>query len=176
VLAREGRLAFGRALAAHLAMDFDRVLLPRAWRVVEELPVDERGKRSQAALAVLFDADAPQTEPEPLGETRGPGVIERRLRVPENLAFLEGHFPDMPVVPGVVQIRWALGGAAALLGEDVTPAILERVKWKGMLRPGDEFTLRVQVEGDRLEFHVTAGERLICTGRGTLAPGREGPA
>ncbi len=45
-----GRRALGRELSEHLARDFDRVLLPRAWRVADALPRDAQGKTSVRAL------------------------------------------------------------------------------------------------------------------------------
>lgn len=48
-----GRRAIGRELAEHLARDFDRVLLPRAWRVADALPRDAQGKTSVRALRAL---------------------------------------------------------------------------------------------------------------------------
>jgi acyl-coenzyme A synthetase/AMP-(fatty) acid ligase len=48
-----GRRALGRELAEHLARDFDRVLLPRAWRVADALPRDAQGKTSVRALRAL---------------------------------------------------------------------------------------------------------------------------
>ena len=68
-----GRRAIGRELSEHLARDFDRVLLPRAWRVVDALPRDAQGKTSVRALRALL-ADAP-TRPEVLAARREPGVV-----------------------------------------------------------------------------------------------------
>lgn len=54
-LEREGRKAVVNALRAHLRRDYEAVLLPRRWRFVERLPLNERGKLSAAALTRLFD-------------------------------------------------------------------------------------------------------------------------
>jgi acyl-coenzyme A synthetase/AMP-(fatty) acid ligase len=54
-LARNGRRALGSALGDHLAGYWDRVLLPRAWRYLGELPRDPQGKLAQAKLLELLD-------------------------------------------------------------------------------------------------------------------------
>ena len=54
-----GRRALGRELSEHLARDFDRVLLPRAWRVVDALPRNAQGKTSVRALRTLL-GEAPR--------------------------------------------------------------------------------------------------------------------
>lgn len=71
--AEGGRRALGRELSDHLARDFDRVLLPRVWRVVEALPRDAQGKTSVRALRAIArgsrPVDAP-TRPERSGRGR----------------------------------------------------------------------------------------------------------
>ncbi len=59
ILAREGRRELVRELAEHLAPDFDRVLLPRAWRFLDELPRDARGKTALEALRGVFQQELP---------------------------------------------------------------------------------------------------------------------
>lgn len=165
------RRRLAEPILAHLAELFDRVLLPRAFRFVRTLPSDVRGKEATAAaLRALFEgaaADASR-EPEIQGERRGPGRIERALRVPEDLVFLEGHFPGRPVVPGVVILGWALDAAKALVGRDVALSVLERLKFQEMLQPGDSFDLVVGVAGDAFEFEAHAGARRLAWGRGRL--------
>lgn len=65
---RAGWEAHGAAFAArqlrqHLALHFDPVVLPRRWRFVDGLPLNERGKLTQATLQQLFqrteEPDAP---------------------------------------------------------------------------------------------------------------------
>lgn len=45
-----------RALRDHLARRFDGAAIPRRWRMVAELPGDDRGKLTAHALAALFEA------------------------------------------------------------------------------------------------------------------------
>jgi acyl-coenzyme A synthetase/AMP-(fatty) acid ligase len=53
-LAAAGPRAFGAGLRRHLAARFDAVVLPRRWRFLSALPLSERGKLEQQALAALF--------------------------------------------------------------------------------------------------------------------------
>jgi acyl-coenzyme A synthetase/AMP-(fatty) acid ligase len=52
---RLGSHASTQTLRRYLAEQFDAVLLPRRWRVVDALPFNERSKLTPAALKVLFD-------------------------------------------------------------------------------------------------------------------------
>jgi len=172
-LAREGRRAVCLALGAALELDFDRVLLPRAYRYVDALPTDERGKPNHSALGELFAKgdEGLVTEPELLEERRSADRLERALRVPADLAFLEGHFPGFPVVPGVVQLRWALRLAAELLGREPRLAGVEALKFRELLRPGDAFRAAVVLSTSREAFEFRlwsddpASSRVFSTGR-----------
>lgn len=62
-LSGSGRRDVALALRRHLAGYYESVLLPRHWRFVDELPFNERGKLTQAALAALFAQD--RNEPSP---------------------------------------------------------------------------------------------------------------
>lgn len=164
-----GRRALSTELTAHLAPYWDRVLLPRVYRYVSRLPEDAQGKVDSAALAGLFEASADGTpwSPEIL-EEKGDGMTcTRRLRVPDAAAF-EGHFPEMAVVPGFVQIDWVMDVAAHLTGHPMTLARLEALKFKDLLRPDEVVELRAELSEDSatLTFRlVRAGGRVVSQGR-----------
>lgn len=71
--------------------------------------------------------------------------------------FVQGHFPEYPLVPGVIQCECCLqAGAILLAGQtpgdpDVVPVAtrMDSVKFKRMVRPGDT-----------VEVHVTLKERV----------------
>ena len=57
--------------------------------------------------------------------------------------FLQGHFPGNPIVPGVIQCEMLAQSACVLLAdgasEGMTPVFtsLDKVKFRGMVKPGD---------------------------------------
>ena len=132
-LAREGRRALTARLAEDLAAHWDRVLLPRAWRVVDALPRDAQGKTPLAALRELF---APTRVPLLLAEDLGADSLARELEVPEDLAYLDGHFDGFPVVPGVVQLGWVMDAAEVALGGPLRLSAVETLKFRELLLPG----------------------------------------
>ena len=68
-----------------------------------------------------------------------------------NEDFFQGHFPDYPVMPGVIQIE-AMAQAACLFviykyklqSEPVFFISIDKVKFRGQVVPGD--TLRIEIE------------------------------
>jgi len=174
----QGRRALGTALAEHLAAFWDRVLLPRAWRYVAELPRDAQGKTSHAALVELLEQSserAPVLVPSVLAERRDARSLERELRVPAELAFLDGHFPGQPVVAGVVQLHWVMLAAADLLGATPRVRALEGLRFRDVLLPEQVFRLSLELSEARnlLRFELRAGERIFASGRARLEPTEE---
>jgi acyl-coenzyme A synthetase/AMP-(fatty) acid ligase len=64
-LLAHGKRSAVRHLRNHLAAHFEPVLLPRRWRFPQQLPVNERGKLTQAALNALFSNAADDDEHAP---------------------------------------------------------------------------------------------------------------
>ncbi len=76
-----------------------------------------------------------------------------RWQITGDEAWLAGHFPENPIVPGVLQLEaLAQVGAIALLSDERYAGKLplfggvDAVRWKRIVRPGDELLLRVEVE------------------------------
>ncbi len=67
--------------------------------------------------------------------------------------FVQGHFPDFPLVPGVILCETALQTGAILLA-DITPKTdavpvatrLDNVKFKQMVRPGDTIDINCELK------------------------------
>ncbi len=110
-------------------------------------------------------------EPETISEERAERGLTRQLRVPPDLAFLEGHFPGQPLVAGVVQLYWVMQAAEALLGRMPGLGALEGLRFRDALLPGDTFrlSLELSVARDVLRFRLEAGERVFAAGRLRLA-------
>ncbi len=176
-LSARGRRALGAALSEHLASHWDRVLLPRVWRYVPDLPRDRQGKVPHASLLELLEQLEPGNERAPvlapivLSEQRTADSLSRELRVPADLAFLEGHFPGQPIVAGVVQLHWVMLAAAELIGEMPRVRALLGLRFRDVLAPGQRFRLSLELSAsrDRLRFELGSEGRVFCTGRAQLA-------
>jgi len=196
MLAERGHRALAERLGGHLAPYFDRVVLPRAWRFVDALPRDAQGKSSVALLAGLFEKkpatavaagtaatdgsgrrtsslkQAAPSFPIVRKERRGERTLERRLHVPADLTFLEGHFDGFPIVAGVVQVHWVMNAAREILGYDPELRAMEALKFKDLLTPGQDFDMKVEVNEsrDRVYFVLSDDARVFSSGRCLLAP------
>ncbi len=68
------------------------------------------------------------------------------LRIPEQLAYFSGHFDKIPIVPGVVQIQWAVHYARQYLGISGVFSHMEVVKFKELLLPGQRLNLNLSYQ------------------------------
>jgi 3-hydroxymyristoyl/3-hydroxydecanoyl-(acyl carrier protein) dehydratase len=116
-------------------------------------------------------ASAGSRGPLVLAETRSARRLERALRVPADLAALDGHFPGAPLVAGVVQLGWVMQAASALAGCALTARGFEGVRFRDALAPEQELRLAVEISeaGDLARFRLDAGERVFAAGRVRLA-------
>ncbi len=89
--------------------------------------------------------------------------------------FFQGHFPGNPIMPGVLEIEAMAqaGGIMALFGRedaannDILFLGADKVRWRGIVRPGD--TLRMEVETlayrrNTLKFagKCYVGDKVVC--------------
>jgi uncharacterized membrane protein len=110
-------------------------------------------------------------DPEVVRDERSGGRFERALRVPHELECLAGHFPDVPIVPGVVQVDWAMQLIAEWTGRPPAIQGIDALKFKKPLRPGNEVTLVVEHEGGGapFRFEFRGAEDVYSSGRIRLA-------
>jgi len=66
------------------------------------------------------------------------------LVVPDDLRYFQGHFPDMPIVPGVVQIKWAITLARLYLRAGSAFRGMEALKFQQVMRAGARVTLDLE--------------------------------
>jgi 3-hydroxymyristoyl/3-hydroxydecanoyl-(acyl carrier protein) dehydratase len=168
VLRGSGKSAVVALLQTHLRAWFRATALPRTWRFVERLPEDQQGKTSLSALEALF-VDTPLSRCATLVQRASESAteMELELEVPRDLYFLRGHFDDFPVVPGVVQLQWAIEWAAEWLGAERNVRGVEALKFKQLLSAGDRFRLRLERTEDsgKLRFRLWNERGEFSSGR-----------
>jgi len=170
---------FGRKLREALASSNPSAGLPRRWRFVDQLPVDSLGKGRAGDLAALF-VDGPTgahrlqkpTMPEVREVRAVAGGTELDLVIPSDLAYLEGHFPGLPIVPGVALIDWVVELAARHLALPVEAGQTFAVKFRRVIAPCEPVTLSLRYVTTRsqLGFEYRTGQQTLAGGTIDIAP------
>jgi len=87
--------------------------------------------------------------------------------VPADLPVFRGHFPRVPIVPGVMQVGWAveLARAHGLVTGPCTGIIT--AKFRRLLQPGMRLEVRLErgAPAGQLHFKYECGGAAVSTGR-----------
>jgi len=153
-LREHGRRSLTETLRRHLGEHCEALALPRRWRLLRQLPLNPQGKLPQADVEALLLATRPKA-PEVLEQTETEGEWSLQLSVPPDLAYFSGHFPKAPVLPGVVQVEWALNLGRQLLNLSGAFAGMEVLKFQQLVRPGDEIQLHLRFDPERGKLYFT---------------------
>ncbi|HEY1723643.1 MAG TPA: hypothetical protein VGG27_20535 [Magnetospirillaceae bacterium] len=89
------------------------------------------------------------------------------LDVPRGHSAFAGHFPTRPILPGVVQIDWAVRLGDTFLHTGQTVATDFQVKFSKLFEPGPNLILRLKLDRARasLVFEYCAGDQPVSSGR-----------
>lgn len=170
-LREHGRRELTETLRKHLSQHCEALALPRRWRLLRQMPLNSQGKLAQGDVEALLLAARPKA-PEVLEQSASDGEWSLQLSVPPDLAYFSGHFPKAPVLPGVVQVEWALNLGRQLLKLDRAFAGMEVLKFQQLVRPGDEIQLHLRFDAERgkLYFAYRNDTATCSSGRILLGP------
>jgi 3-hydroxymyristoyl/3-hydroxydecanoyl-(acyl carrier protein) dehydratase len=98
------------------------------------------------------------------------------LWVSQQLSVFAGHFPDFPLLPGVVQIDWAVRYARDYLGLDTPVIQVDRLKFSCPILPDTKVQLRISYNTEKAQadfsytrsyarVHANHSELLFSQGR-----------
>jgi 3-hydroxymyristoyl/3-hydroxydecanoyl-(acyl carrier protein) dehydratase len=103
---------------------------------------------------------------------RTPDGLRLHFVIPPALPYFDGHFPEVPLLPGVVQIGWAVELARVHLGQSSGGSMerfreLAAVKFMRVMQPGASvwLTLGLDRASREIAFEYRAGEHACSSGR-----------
>ena len=122
--------------------------------------------------ATRDDGDS-RMQPEILGVRKEGERLEVELRIPKDLACWPGHFPQYPIVPGVLQLQWVVEEIARWTGSTPQLTQVDVLKFKTPMLPGQYARLCITRDADatRFEFEIAQEEVVYSQGRIVLAAG-----
>jgi acyl-coenzyme A synthetase/AMP-(fatty) acid ligase/3-hydroxymyristoyl/3-hydroxydecanoyl-(acyl carrier protein) dehydratase len=160
-----GRRRYARKMRDALGAHFDRVTIPRKWRFVDALPVNQQGKVSADRLAGLFEHPRVATLPVVQSvDSLNEHEVRLSLHIPKQLGYFKGHFPGSPVLPGVVQLLWVDHFARQLLDIDGGWQVMEAVKFNRLVLPDSTVTLALRSRDDQRQIQFSYSiDGLACS-------------
>lgn len=158
-----GKRAVALALRSAVIPVFPKGAVPKRYRFVAELPRNPQGKVLAAALRRILDSNLV----EPLVENAhsADGSYAADFWFDRDSPYFEGHFPDTPVLPGVVQVGTAVAALERLLRHPVTLKEVRKLKFSRVIVPGEwiHFTL-VKKTDTEYAFSYQKGDSSCSSG------------
>ena len=181
LLEGEGKTAMNARLRAVLAATVEMVALPRRWRYLERMPVNAQGKTTLAALLSVLDgaagaagaAGAPPSLPclPRLPRMREvefePQRVLLELSAPANLCYFDGHFDVAPILPGVVQVDWAIHYGRQYFALPERFMGINALKFQQVIQPEQTVRLELLHDADKgsLQFRYVSDAGQHASGR-----------
>ena len=158
-----GKRACARALRAQCQPFFPKGAVPRKFRFVRELPRNAQGKVQASAIQEILASQ--MAEPFTENEERTSTTYAADLTFDRDAAYFQGHFPDIAVLPGVIQLGTAHHLAEAFIGRARPLRMVKKMKFSHVLRPGEtvHFTLTKKTD-DEFAYDYRKGD-LPCASR-----------
>jgi acyl-coenzyme A synthetase/AMP-(fatty) acid ligase/3-hydroxymyristoyl/3-hydroxydecanoyl-(acyl carrier protein) dehydratase len=167
-LAEVGKLRVNRMLRDSLSQSIESAGIPRVWRYLDTLPMNAQGKTTHADLIALLDGKPPRPKlplRRLLEQDGQRAVIE--LTAPRDLFYFDGHFPGVPILPGVVQIDWVIACGRQYFELPRVFRGIHGLKFQRIIAPLKPFTLELVHEPAKscLSFKITSREGTHTSGR-----------
>lgn len=162
-----------KELRTALAAWFEPSALPRRFHFVDALPRAATGKLARPQLLQWLEQRAMPRVLQVLEravlaqDAQGQATAARyELRVPANFYYFLGHFPGLPIVPGVAELQCAVIPAVAELRP--TWRSLRRVsklKFRHVIHPNERLTLNLQLSDYTVDFELIRHGLPCASGR-----------
>ena len=173
LLEARGKRALRESLHNALKPHLEALALPRRWRFVRRLPETAQGKTTAASLAALFlPASGRVVEPEGAHRTVSGTRAEIGMELQRELVYFDGHFDAAAILPGVVQVDWAIKEARKCFPVPCTFHRIEALKFFSVLPAGTRVKLELEFDASkaRLGFSYHSGEITHSSGRIKFEP------
>jgi 3-hydroxymyristoyl/3-hydroxydecanoyl-(acyl carrier protein) dehydratase len=91
----------------------------------------------------------PVTEPDAIETRHSEKGVELDLLLPRSLLYFDGHFRGFPVLPGVVQLHWAIAFGRRYFAIGAAPPESVQVKFRSVIGPAERICLALRHDGSR---------------------------
>lgn len=105
--------------------------------------------------------------PKVLDVKKGPNEVTLLLYIANELDCFQGHFKEVPLLPGVVQLDWSIAYAMEYLGIEGDIEAVDTIKFLKAIQPKQTMLLRLRYQPEKavLRFSYKEGETEYSAGK-----------
>lgn len=149
-----------KCLRAHLLKYSE--IVPKKWRFLDELPKHNTGKIDISKLNQIFGINL--TYPFIKCRKVQHNSAEIDLIFRKNSNFFKGHFPIMPVLPGVVQLYYANWFSKDVFKIDFSKSEAKKIKFTNIIKAGQKVTLKLKNNDNNIEYSYIGDDKVYSSG------------
>ncbi len=149
-----------KSLKNHLSDDFEKI--PQKWKFFDEIPKNIRGKIDKEKIRELFELNL--SLPLILSRIKEDNSITFRLIFLGNSNFFKGHFEDLPILAGVVQLFYVDFFSKLAYNLDCHCGQIRRVKFANIIKPNQIIDLELTKTDTGISFKYKDENKTYSSG------------
>ncbi len=158
-----GKRAFARSLRTRLMQMFPLATAPRKFRFVYELPRNAQGKVRAEELRRILASDFAEPLVQNVAVTADSWSAD--FTFDADSFYFQGHFPDHPILPGVVQLGMAHHFAEIFAHRPLRLKTAKKLKFMQVVRPEERIRFSLERKSSsEYVFKYTRGDAACSTG------------
>jgi acyl-CoA synthetase (AMP-forming)/AMP-acid ligase II len=159
----KGKRAFVNAVKKLMIARLDPVCIPSKWRILEEFPKNNQGKFLSSKIALLFSENL--AEPVVFEKKVSQTNLSLTLSFEKDAIYFKGHFPNIPILPGIVQVNFAIDWCRRAFNSESSVKRISKLKFSSIIKPGDVVNLSISVKSHNLyKFAYSAEGKELTSG------------
>ncbi len=160
LLIKDGKLNLVKKAKSYLNDKFE--VIPQKWKFIDEIPKTANGKIDKKRIEEIFDINL--SFPLILSRNITNDSARFELCFLKDSNFFRGHFPEVPVLAGVVQLFYANFFAKQAFGIDCRRGQIRKIKFTNIIRPDKNIILTLQKSETSINYKYEDMQRTYSSG------------
>ena len=159
-----GRHQFIKELKQFLINYFPNVVLPRKIRIVNTIPVNTQGKYIKTDIAAMFESSVAEPIMQNITKTDTEFIAD--LTFLGDSAYFSGHFPEHPILPGVIQMHFVLFFIKQYFNKPANDYHIIKLKFSNLILPDTPVHFELKRNGENeFAFNYISGDKKYSCGK-----------
>ena len=121
---------------------YDASFFPRKFRILERIPKNSQGKILKDKIIEVFKSEV--SEPITFITTLTKDLFEANLIFLDSASYFEGHFPNFPILPGVMGLHFVFKYLSDYFNVSYSKCVISKLKYSNIISPNMRVCLRIK--------------------------------